>query len=99
MRASADTFLAFVDQLARRLDDHDLDGDGLASGAYLSRYHFDRVIRTTAGEAPNQFRRRVLLKGRHIVWLPARMGSSGSQSTLDIPRTRPSPGPFVEPTE
>ncbi len=62
MKTSADTFLAFVDQVASRLDDHDLDGDELASSAFLSRYHFDRVIRATAGEAPNQFRRRILLE-------------------------------------
>ena len=62
MTPSTDRFLAFVDQLASRLDDHDLDGNGLASSAYLSRYHFDRVIRATAGEAPSQFRRRILLE-------------------------------------
>jgi AraC-like DNA-binding protein len=62
MTTSTDTFLAFVDQLSTHLDRHELDGADLASGAFLSRYHFGRVIRATAGEAPNQFRRRILLE-------------------------------------
>ena len=62
MTSSTDTFLGFVDQVASRLDDHQLRGADLAAGAFLSRYHFDRLIRATAGEAPNQFRRRILLE-------------------------------------
>jgi AraC-like DNA-binding protein len=62
MTTSTDTFLTFVDQLAKHLDRHDLNGADLASGAFLSRYHFARVIRAAAGEAPSQFRRRILLE-------------------------------------
>lgn len=62
MTSSTDTFLGFVDQVASRLDDHQMRGADLAAGAFLSRYHFDRLIRATAGEAPNQFRRRILLE-------------------------------------
>jgi AraC-like DNA-binding protein len=62
MTTSTDAFLSLVDQLATHLDQHDLDAADLASGAFLSRYHFARVIRATAGEAPNQFRRRILLE-------------------------------------
>jgi AraC family transcriptional regulator len=57
-----DTFANFVDALASSLDDHDARGEALAARAHLSRYHFDRVVAATAGEAPGRFRRRVLLE-------------------------------------
>jgi len=59
---SDDTFLDFVATLAANLDDHDADGDDLAARVHLSRLHFDRVVRATAGETPGRFRRRVLLE-------------------------------------
>ncbi len=62
MDTSNDTFLAFVDALAADLDALELGPRELASRAYLSRHHFDRVIRATAGEPPAAFRRRVLLE-------------------------------------
>jgi AraC-like DNA-binding protein len=62
MTAATDTFVAFVDVLADALDDHDTTGDGLASRLCLSRYHFDRVIASVAGEPPATFRRRILLE-------------------------------------
>ena len=37
-------------------------GADLARRLNLSRFHLDRVIAATAGEAPGQFRRRVLLE-------------------------------------
>ena len=58
---ATDTFVTFVDTLADRLDDHE-NGDQLAAHAYLSRFHFDRVVAATAGETPARFRRRVLLE-------------------------------------
>ncbi len=57
-----DTFVTFVDALASRLDDHEARGEDLAAVAYLSRFHFDRVVTATAGETPARFRRRVLLE-------------------------------------
>jgi AraC family transcriptional regulator len=62
MSAPADTFVAFVDLLADALDDHDTTGKDLAGRLYLSRYHFDRIIASVAGEPPARFRRRVLLE-------------------------------------
>lgn len=62
MSTSSDTFVRFVDSLALHLDDHDARGEELAARAYLSRYHFDRVVAATAGETPARFRRRVLLE-------------------------------------
>jgi AraC-like DNA-binding protein len=58
----SDTFVGFVDTLARHLDDHDARGTELAARAYLSRSHFDRVVAAAAGETPARFRRRVLLE-------------------------------------
>lgn len=40
----------------------ELDGAGLADRAYLSRYHFDRLVRAALGEPPGTFRRRLLLE-------------------------------------
>src|SRR5580692_5282527 len=62
MGTSQDTFLRFVDSLTSHLDDHQARGDELAARAYLSRFHFDRVIGAVAGETPARFRRRVLLE-------------------------------------
>jgi AraC-like DNA-binding protein len=57
-----DTFARFVDALADRLDDHAATGEDLAARAFLSRFHFDRVVVATAGETPSRLRRRVLLE-------------------------------------
>ncbi len=62
MSTAADTFVIFVDTLASNLDDHEVRGDDLAARAYLSRFHFDRVVTAAAGESPAKFRRRVLLE-------------------------------------
>jgi len=62
MSTATDTFATFVDTLASNLDDHEARGDALAARAYLSRFHFDRVVSAAAGETPAKFRRRVLLE-------------------------------------
>ena len=62
MSASTDTFVAFVDVLADALDDHETTGEALAARLCLSRFHFDRVIASVAGEPPAAFRRRILLE-------------------------------------
>ena len=62
MSAATDTFVAFVDLLADALDDHEATGRDLAARLYLSRYHFDRLISSVAGEPPSAFRRRILLE-------------------------------------
>lgn len=51
-----------MDWLETHLDDHEIDGDDVASDHFLSRHHFDRVRRATAGEPPARMRRRVLLE-------------------------------------
>jgi len=62
MTVATDTFAAFVDVLADALDDHDATAEELAGRLYLSRFHFDRVISSVAGEPPRTFRRRILLE-------------------------------------
>jgi len=62
MTAATDTFIAFVDVLADALDDHEATSEDLAARLYLSRYHFDRIISSVAGEPPRAFRRRILLE-------------------------------------
>ena len=57
-----DTFTTFVDSLAESLDDHDASGEDLAARAYLSRFHFDRVVSGVSGETPVRLRRRILLE-------------------------------------
>ena len=62
MRAPADTFAQLVDLLAAHLEDPDLDARSLADAAYLSRSHFDRVVKAVTGETPTAFGRRVRLE-------------------------------------
>jgi AraC-like DNA-binding protein len=59
-----DTFSNFVEAIARNLGEGEesVKSDGFAAQAFLSRSHFDRVIRATAGEPPATFRRRLLLE-------------------------------------
>lgn len=62
MATSTDTFVAFVDVVADAMDDHDTTGGDLAARLHVSRFHFDRVIASVAGEPPMRFRRRILLE-------------------------------------
>lgn len=78
MRTPTDTFVTFVTALADCLDDHAVSGSDLAASAYLSRFHFDRVVRAASGETPARFRRRVLLERAAF-----RLVTSG-QGVLDI---------------
>jgi AraC family transcriptional regulator len=52
---------AFIQVIGLTLD-QSTDGNGLASYACLSRYHFQRLFRRTMGETPGAFRRRLLLE-------------------------------------
>ncbi len=62
---ATDSFHDFVDQLADALADGEaVDGSGeeWAARFHFSRYHFDRMISSVAGEPPATFRRRILLE-------------------------------------
>ncbi|MEV0585244.1 AraC family transcriptional regulator [Nonomuraea sp. NPDC050310] len=72
-KASPDRLRHLIEVVVESLDDH-LDGGRLAGRAYLSRFHFDRLVAAGLGEAPGAFRRRLLLEraawrliGRHRV--------------------------------
>jgi AraC family transcriptional regulator len=65
MSTSADTFSDFVEHVAEALDDArmtEATGAEWAARLHFSRYHFDRMIRSVAGEPPSAFRRRILLE-------------------------------------
>lgn len=63
MSTATDTFADFVEHLAEAFDDHaTASGDHLARRFHFSRFHFDRMIASVAGEPPQTFRRRILLE-------------------------------------
>ena len=51
-----------LDLVEASLDEPELAGADLAARAYLSRFHFDRLVRAALGEPPTAFRRRLLLE-------------------------------------
>jgi AraC family transcriptional regulator len=57
-----DRLRAILDLVEGALDEPDLTGDDLAGRAYLSRFHFDRLVAAALGEPPGAFRRRLLLE-------------------------------------
>src|SRR4051812_32334112 len=62
MTVAADTFATFVGRLAEALDDHCATSEEWAGRLHFSRFHFDRMIRSVAGEPPTAFRRRIMLE-------------------------------------
>jgi AraC family transcriptional regulator len=59
--ATRDRLRSLIDVLLESLDDPGR-GDELAQRAYLSRFHFHRLVAAGLGEAPASFRRRLLLE-------------------------------------
>ncbi len=59
--ATRDRLRSLIDVLVESLDDP-ARGDELAQRAYLSRFHFHRLVAAGLGEAPVAFRRRLLLE-------------------------------------
>jgi AraC-like DNA-binding protein len=57
----SDSLRRYLDILVQTLDE-DIQGDELARRAYLSRFHFDRLLRGAMGEPPGALRRRLLLE-------------------------------------
>jgi AraC-like DNA-binding protein len=60
--ADATRLRAILELVEESLDEPDMDGAELASRAYLSRYHFDRLVHAALDEPPGAFRRRLLLE-------------------------------------
>lgn len=59
---TSDAMARILDLAQAGLDDPSLSADDLAGRAHLSRFHFDRLVSASAGEAPGALRRRVLLE-------------------------------------
>jgi len=59
---TTDRLRGILDLVQQSLDEVELTGDELARRAYLSRFHFDRLVSAALGEAPGAFRRRLLLE-------------------------------------
>ena len=60
--SSPDRLRAILDLVECSLDEPELTADELAGRAYLSRFHFDRLVSASIGEPPGSFRRRLLLE-------------------------------------
>jgi len=58
---TADRLRHLIDIILDALDER-IQGDEIARRAYLSRFHFDRLVSRGLGEAPTTFRRRLLLE-------------------------------------
>lgn len=59
---SEDRLRGIIGLIERSLDEPELTGDELAEQAFLSRFHFDRLVSAAWGEPPGSFRRRLLLE-------------------------------------
>jgi len=57
-----DRLRGILDLVEGSLDEPELSGEDLAGRAYLSRFHFDRLVAAAVGEPPGAFRRRLLLE-------------------------------------
>ena len=58
----ADRLRGLLDVVEQSLDVPEIDGLDLARRAYLTRFHFDRLVKAALGEPPGAFRRRLLLE-------------------------------------
>lgn len=57
-----DRLRGILDLVQASLDQAEATGDDLASRAFLSRFHFGRLVTAALGEPPGGFRRRLLLE-------------------------------------
>ena len=55
----SDPMARILDLAQAGLEDPALGADELAGRAFLSRFHFDRLVSAAAGEAPGALRRRI----------------------------------------
>ena len=59
---TSDRLSWLLDTIERSLDEPELTGADVAGRAYLSRFHFDRLVAAAVGESPGALRRRLLLE-------------------------------------
>jgi AraC-like DNA-binding protein len=74
-----DRLRSLIDVLVRSLDEP-ANGEDLARRAYLSRFHFDRLVTAALHETPAAFRRRLLLE--RAAWHLLR-GTSVTEAAFD----------------
>ena len=77
--ATRDRLRTLIDVLVDSLEEP-ARGEELARRAYLSRFHFDRLVAAGLGESPAEFRRRLLLERAAYVLT---RGASVLEATLD----------------
>jgi transcriptional regulator GlxA family with amidase domain len=58
----SDRLRTLLDAVEEGVRDPDLRGEDIAGRAYLSRFHFDRLVAASLGEPPGTLRRRLLLE-------------------------------------
>jgi AraC family transcriptional regulator len=75
-----DRLREFIDVIAASIDDPS-DAEGIANRAFLSRYHFDRLVSAALGEAPGAFRRRLLLE--RAPWALGTQDSSVTDAAIE----------------
>jgi AraC-like DNA-binding protein len=64
---SADRLRRILDLVDDSLGEPGLTGDDLAGRAYLSRFHFDRLVAAALGEPPGAFRRRLMVTDDQVI--------------------------------
>lgn len=74
----ADRLRGILDLVQDSLDEPGTTGDDLAGRAFLSRFHFDRLVHAALGEPPGAFRRRLLLERA------AHRLSTGDDAVIDV---------------
>ncbi|HEY3776059.1 MAG TPA: hypothetical protein VGL69_23875 [Solirubrobacteraceae bacterium] len=57
-----DRLSRILELIEASLDEPDVAGEELARRAYLSRFHFQRLVHAALGAPPGAFRRRLLLE-------------------------------------
>jgi AraC family transcriptional regulator len=62
MSTATDTLKRFLDIFEDTLDDRQVTADAVAARLHLSRFYFDRLVSSAAGEPPGRLRRRILLE-------------------------------------
>src|SRR5437763_279113 len=80
-RPSPDRLRAFIDLIVGSLDDDDLDGAAIAGRAFVSRYHFDRLVAAALQESPGAFRRRLLLE--RAAWRVSHDAASVTETAVE----------------
>jgi AraC family transcriptional regulator len=80
--STRDQLRDLLDVVVSSLEDPHLTGQAVAGRAYLSRFHFDRIIVAATGEPPGALRRRLLLeraayqlRDGHVTVLGAALGA------------------------